>query len=94
MKVLKVPFAVVQGVCKYVGDTVGNRPITAVRDCLLCGRQFGILMFDLAPITTGRDRTIAWSDYYHTKLLECHKNAIKLNTLVFEFDKARFTIPE
>jgi len=29
-KVAFVPFAVVQGVWKYVGDKVGNRPITAI----------------------------------------------------------------
>jgi len=27
MEFRNVPFAVVQGVCKYVGDKVGNRPI-------------------------------------------------------------------
>ena len=32
-----VPFAVVQGVCKYVSDKVGNRPFSAVRDWLLSG---------------------------------------------------------
>jgi hypothetical protein len=41
----KVPFAVVQWVCKYVGDKVGNRPIAAIRDLLLYGRQIDHMKF-------------------------------------------------
>jgi hypothetical protein len=44
-----VPFAVVQGVCKYAGDKVGNRPIAAGRNWPLCGRQSGKMNFVFVP---------------------------------------------
>jgi hypothetical protein len=49
-----VPFADVKAMCKYVGDKVGNRPITAVRECPQYGKHFGNMEFGFVPITAPR----------------------------------------
>jgi hypothetical protein len=50
-----VPFAVVQGVCKYVGDKVGNRPIAALCDGLLSGNEIAESYICFVPLPTVKE---------------------------------------